>query len=71
MLLGGKPFEAAPMMWWNYVARTAAEVQAAHDDWQAGSDRFGSVASTLPRGGVDTAGRTATPGVGAEVSPPS
>lgn len=37
------------MMWWNYVARTAAEVQAAHDDWQAGSDRFGSVASTLPR----------------------
>lgn len=37
------------MMWWNYVARTAEEVQSAHDDWEAGSKRFGPVASTLPR----------------------
>ena len=36
-------------MWWNYVARTAEEVQAAHDDWEAGSDRFGTVPSALPR----------------------
>jgi hypothetical protein len=49
LLLGGEPFEAPPLMWWNYVARTAEEVQSAHDDWEAGSKRFGPVASTLPR----------------------
>jgi hypothetical protein len=29
-------------MWWNFVARTADEVRAAREDWQAGR-RFGDV----------------------------
>lgn len=49
LLLGGEPFEATPLMWWNYVARTPDEVRAAHDDWEAGADRFGTVPSTLAR----------------------
>ena len=42
MLLGGEPLGAPLLMWWNFVARTPAEVQAAASDWQAG--RFGAVA---------------------------
>jgi len=54
LLVGGAPFDAGPtadevLMWWNYVARTWDEVQQAHDDWEAGSDRFGVVASALDR----------------------
>lgn len=49
ILLGGEPFEARLAMWWNYVARTRDEIDAAHADWRAGSDRFGSVASPLER----------------------
>ena len=48
LLLGGTPFEARPLMWWNFVARTQAEIDEAYEAWQAGSDRFGPVASTLP-----------------------
>ena len=29
-------------MWWNFVARTAEEIVAAREDWQAGR-RFGEV----------------------------
>ena len=36
-------------MWWNYVARSWDEVRAAHDAWEAGSDRFGTVRSALDR----------------------
>lgn len=49
LLLGGTPFGPPPLMWWNYVARTVEEVQAAHDDWEAGADRFGTVPSACPR----------------------
>lgn len=49
LLLGGPPFEATPLMWWNDVARTPDEVQQAHEDWEAGADRFGTVASRLDR----------------------
>lgn len=49
LLLGGEPFETTPLMWWNYVARDWDEVQAAHDDWEAGAERFGTVASRLER----------------------
>jgi quercetin 2,3-dioxygenase len=34
-------------MWWNFVARSHDEVDAARRDWQAGSDRFGTVDSGL------------------------
>jgi hypothetical protein len=36
-------------MWWNFVARTRAEVDAAFDDWRAQAPRFGRVASPLAR----------------------
>lgn len=53
MLLGGEPFADELVMWWNYVARTRAEVVAAHADWTAGHDRFGTVATHLPPIHVD------------------
>ncbi len=49
LLLGGEPFGSDILMWWNFVARDRGEVDAAWRDWQAGSDRFGPVASTLAR----------------------
>jgi quercetin 2,3-dioxygenase len=48
MLLGGVPFPDELVMWWNYVARTRAEVVEAHADWSVGQQRFGTVASSLP-----------------------
>jgi redox-sensitive bicupin YhaK (pirin superfamily) len=42
LLLGGVPFTEPIRMWWNFVARTDAEIAAARDDWQA-SRRFGAV----------------------------
>ena len=49
LLLGGPPFPDELVMWWNYVARTRAEIAEAHRDWSAGHDRFGTVASPLDR----------------------
>ncbi len=49
LLLGGAPFDQEILMWWNFVARDRAEVESAWQDWQAGSDRFGPVSSTLER----------------------
>ena len=46
-LLGGSPFEARPLMWWNFVARTHDEIDAAYRSWQQGDDRFGPVRSDL------------------------
>ena len=49
LLLGGEPLGEQVVMWWNFVARSRAEVDAAFADWQAGSDRFGEVGSELAR----------------------
>jgi redox-sensitive bicupin YhaK (pirin superfamily) len=49
LLLGGEPFESPILMWWNFVARTREEIDAARADWQAGSSRFGDTGSTLAR----------------------
>ena len=49
MLLGGEPFGEQVFMWWNFVARSREEVDAAWDDWESGAERFGTVASALPR----------------------
>lgn len=52
-VLGGEPFEADIVMWWNFVARTHEEIVAAREAWQAEADptvadapdaRFGRVA---------------------------
>jgi hypothetical protein len=40
-------------MWWNYVGRSRDEVTAAHQDWTARTDRFGSVGSSLDPIDVD------------------
>jgi redox-sensitive bicupin YhaK (pirin superfamily) len=49
MLLGGEPFGEKLLMWWNFVARTRDEIDAAHGSWVQDDGRFGTVASTLPR----------------------
>ena len=49
LLLGGVPFPEQLLMWWNFVARTREEIDAAYDDWTAATDRFGRVESRLPR----------------------
>ncbi|GMA88987.1 hypothetical protein GCM10025868_42370 [Angustibacter aerolatus] len=47
-LLGGAPFEADLVMWWNFVARTHDEIAAARADWAAGAARFGVVPGGEP-----------------------
>ena len=42
LLIGGAPFGEAVLMWWNFVARTSAEIEQAREDWAAGR-RFGEV----------------------------
>jgi len=44
LLLGGLPFEEEIVMWWNFVARTHDEIEAARTQWNAvGDPRFGEV----------------------------
>lgn len=50
LLLGGAPFPVRIQMWWNFVARTRAELTQAWIDWRDhNDDRFGPVASQLGR----------------------
>jgi quercetin 2,3-dioxygenase len=49
LLIGGEPFDEQVLMWWNFVARTREEIRAAQSEWTAASERFGRVASMLPR----------------------
>lgn len=50
LLLGGTPFESEIHMWWNFVARTKAEVDEARTAWESADEsRFPPVASRLPR----------------------
>jgi redox-sensitive bicupin YhaK (pirin superfamily) len=49
LVLGGEPFESEIVMWWNFVARDRREFEVAKADWDSASDRFGPVATTLPR----------------------
>ena len=39
ILLGGEPFPEPIIMWWNFVARTRDEIDAAHASWTAQDDR--------------------------------
>ena len=43
LLLGGAPFTEPVLMWWNLVARTHEEIVALRADWEAGTERYGSV----------------------------
>jgi len=49
MLIGGEPFEARVSMFWNFVARTHAEIDEAVRQWNADDGRFGHVPSSLLR----------------------
>ena len=42
LLIGGTPFGEEILLWWNFVARTPAEMEAATRDWIEGR-RFGQV----------------------------
>jgi hypothetical protein len=42
LLIGGEPFGEEILLWWNFVARTVAEMEVATRDWNAGR-RFGTV----------------------------
>lgn len=44
LLVGGPPFPETILMWWNFVARTPAEIARARADWEA-RVRFGEVAA--------------------------
>ncbi len=52
MVVGGAPLNEAILLWWNFVARTEAEIRQARDDWQAGHARFGAV-DAYTRGRLD------------------
>jgi len=57
LLLGGEPLRERLLMWWNFVARTPAEIEAATLAWQAGD--FGAVGGyrgdPLPAPALDVA----------------
>lgn len=42
-LVGGEPFEDEIVMWWNFAGRSHEEIVSAREDWEAASERFGSV----------------------------
>ncbi|HUG03389.1 MAG TPA: pirin family protein [Steroidobacteraceae bacterium] len=42
LLIGGEPFGEDIILWWNFVARTTAEMETATRDWNEGR-RFGAV----------------------------
>ncbi|MGE4336075.1 MAG: pirin family protein [Pigmentiphaga sp.] len=49
LLLGGQPFGQPITMWWNFVGHSRAAVSAAQADWEAGSERFGTVSKARER----------------------
>ncbi|MBT9492621.1 MAG: pirin family protein [Paucibacter sp.] len=44
LLLGGEPLTERPLLWWNFIARSGAEIQQFAQDWNAGSGSFAGVA---------------------------
>ncbi|MBW7903455.1 MAG: pirin family protein [Rhodocyclaceae bacterium] len=44
LLLGGAPRREAPIIWWNFVGDSRAEIVRARHDWENGDARFGRVA---------------------------
>lgn len=49
LLLGGEPFPEPVLMWWNFVARTRTEIDAARADWKRETARFPAVRTPLAR----------------------
>jgi len=44
VVLGGEPFPEQIVMFWNFVGRSHEEIVAFREEWESGSERFGSVA---------------------------
>jgi redox-sensitive bicupin YhaK (pirin superfamily) len=47
LLVGGKKFEEELFLWWNFVARSHAEVVEMREQWNAQTERFGKVTDNL------------------------
>ncbi len=43
LLLGGTPFEEPVLLWWNFVGRSAAEIERFAADWNGAASDFGVV----------------------------
>lgn len=43
LLLGGEPLNGEILIWWNFVGHSQAEISEAQRDWEAKSERFGTV----------------------------
>lgn len=43
LLIGGEPLKQDILMWWNFVGHSREEIIAAQRDWEAASERFGSI----------------------------
>lgn len=43
ILVGGEPLGEEILIWWNFVGHSRAEIAEAQRDWEAGSERFGSI----------------------------
>ncbi|MGB8713179.1 MAG: pirin family protein [Onishia taeanensis] len=43
ILVGGEPLDEEILIWWNFVGHSKAEIAEAQQDWEAGSERFGSI----------------------------
>ncbi|MFD5279157.1 pirin family protein [Streptomyces rubrogriseus] len=43
ILLGGPPFEEEIVMWWNFIGRSHEDIVKAREDWEASTDRFGTI----------------------------
>ena len=43
VLIGGTPFEEEIVMWWNFIGRSHAEIEAFRSAYEEGSDQFGEV----------------------------
>lgn len=49
ILLGGEPLKEELLLWWNFVARSREEIDAAYEAWVTPDGRFGGMASALAR----------------------
>jgi redox-sensitive bicupin YhaK (pirin superfamily) len=49
LLVGGEPFPERVLMWWNFVARTRAEIDGARSGWEQHDERFAAVTTPLAR----------------------
>ena len=52
VMVGGTPMNEPLIIWWNFVARTQAEIEQAREDWINAHERFGTVDHPEERLGI-------------------